>query len=303
MGNCKYCGKAAGFMRSQHQACADADREKTVREEMERERAMAERAAARRAEEAARREAAESSRTAALELCRAGLHGAMPLEEMRGHLAALGVPDLRKMQVKLVEDAIEGALEDGVLSEAEEKAIADFAAGCGLEQEELNVRGAWTRIVKAAVLRDVMNRLEKTRVNIQNSPFNLQKSERIYWLFQPVQYFEERTAREYVGGSSGVSIRIAKGLYWRSSAFRGRPVETTSLALIDAGLLALTNKHVYFSGSRTSFRVPYRKIVAFEPFTDGIGIMRDAQTAKPQRFMTGDGWFTYNLAMNLAQLE
>ena len=30
--------------------------------------------------------------------------------------------------------------------------------------------------------------------------------------------------------------------------------------------------------------------------------MRDAQTAKPQMFRTGDGWFAYNLAVNLAQM-
>ena len=43
-------------------------------------------------------------------------------------------------------------------------------------------------------------------------------------------------------------------------------------------------------------------IVAFEPYEDGFGIMRDAQTAKPQTFVTGDGWFVYNLATNLAQM-
>ena len=40
----------------------------------------------------------------------------------------------------------------------------------------------------------------------------------------------------------------------------------------------------------------------FEPFSDRFGIMRDAQTAKPQVFKTGDGWFAYNLAVNLAQM-
>ena len=28
----------------------------------------------------------------------------------------------------------------------------------------------------------------------------------------------------------------------------------------------------------------------------------DAQTAKPQTFRTGDGWFAYNLAVNLSQM-
>ena len=60
-------------------------------------------------------------------------------------------------------------------------------------------------------------------------------------------------------------------------------------------MLGLTTKHIYFAGSRKRFRVRYDKIVAFDPFSDGFGIMRDAQTAKPQTFQTGDGWFPYNL--------
>ena len=32
-------------------------------------------------------------------------------------------------------------------------------------------------------------------------------------------------------------------------------------------------------------------------------IFKDTQTAKPQVFRTGDGWFAYNLAKNLAQMR
>ena len=31
--------------------------------------------------------------------------------------------------------------------------------------------------------------------------------------------------------------------------------------------------------------------------------MKDNQTAKPQAFRTGDGWFAYNLAVNRGQME
>ena len=31
--------------------------------------------------------------------------------------------------------------------------------------------------------------------------------------------------------------------------------------------------------------------------------MRDAQTAKPQTFRAGAGWFAYNLVTNLAQTQ
>jgi hypothetical protein len=49
--------------------------------------------------------------------------------------------------------------------------------------------------------------------------------------------------------------------------------------------------------------VPYRKIVSVEPFKDGIGIQRDAMTAKPQIFVLDDGWFAYNLVSNLGHIE
>ena len=47
----------------------------------------------------------------------------------------------------------------------------------------------------------------------------------------------------------------------------------------------------------------YHKFVDFEPYDDGFVIMKDSKTAKPQVFRTGDGWFAYNLAVNLAQVE
>lgn len=72
---------------------------------------------------------------------------------------------------------------------------------------------------------------------------------------------------------------------------------------VDTGMLGVTTKHLYFSGSTKSFRVKYDKIVSFEPFSDALGIQRDAQTAKPQVFQTEYGWFTYNLVTNLAQMQ
>ena len=44
------------------------------------------------------------------------------------------------------------------------------------------------------------------------------------------------------------------------------------------------------------------RTLSLDPYDDGFGIMKDTQTAKPQVFRTGDGWFAYNLATNLAQM-
>jgi len=67
-------------------------------------------------------------------------------------------------------------------------------------------------------------------------------------------------------------------------------------------MLIATDKHIYFAGPKKSFRVPYAKIVSFLSFSDGVGLVRDAVSAKPQIFVTGDGWFAYNLLANLARL-
>ena len=98
-----------------------------------------------------------------------------------------------------------------------------------------------------------------------------------------------------------MSLRIAKGVYWRVGGFKGRPVETIDRVHADTGLLGITTKHVYFHGPNKSFRIGHDKIISFTPYTDGVGVMRDAATARAQIFVTGDGWFTYNLLRNAAE--
>ena len=110
----------------------------------------------------------------------------------------------------------------------------------------------------------------------------------------------ERKLRERHGTSHGLSMRVAWGVYYRPGTFRSRNVKWDETVHADTGLLGFTTKHIYFSGPSKKFRVRYDRIVNLEPFADGFGIMPDAQTAKPQSFRTGDGWFAYYLAVNLA---
>ena len=132
-------------------------------------------------------------------------------------------------------------------------------------------------------------------------PFNLQKSEQRFWLFPNTDYYEQKTKNQYFGGHQVVSFRVAKGVYYRVSAFKGQPVTITETVHSANGVLGLINKHVYFTGCNKSFRVKYDKIVSFTPYSDGFGIQRDSTTAKPQSFVIGNGWFVYNLVTNLAK--
>ena len=173
----------------------------------------------------------------------------------------------------------------------------------GLTAADVNTGAAHTSLDEAAVIRDITMGIIPQRQNIQGRvPFNLMKPEQLVWVIDGVDYLETVTRRERRGTSHGVSVRVARGLYYRPSTFRSRQVEWEETVKADTGLLGLTTKHVYFAGSRKKFRVRYDRIVSFDPYDDGFGIMRDAQAAKPQAFRIGDGWFAYNLAVNLAQL-
>ncbi|HHU63901.1 MAG TPA: hypothetical protein GXZ32_06850 [Clostridiales bacterium] len=276
MGNCKYCGQPAGFLRKKHKDC-----------------------------EAAYNKGIEKIH-GAIESCLSDNRSINDaLEEVRdiaknSYISEGEFPTVVK---RGWEGAVEHAFEDGVLTEEEEQRLSAMAEAIGFDKEELYTNPAYNKLVKGAVIREVLEGKIPERFKVSGAlPFNFLKSERLVWVFQSAEYYEMRTYREYVGRSRGFSIRIAKGVYYRTGGFRGRPVETQKMVHVDTGLLGITNSHIYFSGSKKRFRIKYNKIVSFEPFSNGIGVFRDAKTAKPQYFLIDDGWFLYNLVTNLARL-
>ena len=204
--------------------------------------------------------------------------------------AGLGQGEANRLLIRAWEAAALGALEDRLLSLDAENALAKYAGYFSLTQQDLDRNGVQTSLVQAAVLRDVAHGIIPQRqLASGNVPFNLMKSEQLVWVIQRVDYLETVVRRERSGASHGLSIRVARGLCYRPSTFRSRPIEWEETIHADTGMLDLTTRHIYFAGSRKRFRVRYDKIVAFEPFSDGFGIMRDAPTAKPQAFRAGDG--------------
>ena len=218
--------------------------------------------------------------------------------------ASLDPDETTRLLIQAWEAAVEAALEDGLVSLDEESALAKYASHFSLTQQGLDGNGAQTSLVQAAVIRDVTQGIVPQRQNITGTiPFNLMKSEQLVWVLQDVDYLETVVRRERQGRSHGLSTGLPGASTTGPSTFRSRPIEWEETIHADTGLLGLTTKHLYYAGSRKKFRVRYDRIVSFDPYDDGFGIMRDAQTAKPQAFRTGDGWFPYNLATNLAQMQ
>ena len=95
--------------------------------------------------------------------------------------------------------------------------------------------------------------------------------------------------REYAGGSSGVSFRVARGVYYHVGSCRGHAISHFELTQIGKGELILTSKRLIFSGE-TSFSIPLAKILHFEPFSDAFSVTKDstAQNNKPFVFACQD---------------
>ena len=197
---------------------------------------------------------------------------------------------------------IDKALEDGVISEEEEKVLDFLSDTFEIVQEDDSTY--MMKITKSLVLRDILSGIISKRVNITiNFPVIMQRGEEPIWIFNNVDYYEDRNRRHYEGGSAGMSFRVAKGVYFRTGSFKGYPVDTTETVNIGCGSLLITNKHLFWLSSLKAVKIPVKRIICVNPCSDGIIVQKDGATAKPQYFKLEDPWFACNLISNLHLLS
>jgi hypothetical protein len=104
---------------------------------------------------------------------------------------------LKDVVVKGWEQATEGVMEENILSDKDESNLMGFAKHHSLSQYDLDNKGLYTRAIQSCVLRDIVsggNFVSRFKTDVP-IPFNLQKMEKLIWIFQNTQYFEEKTRR------------------------------------------------------------------------------------------------------------
>lgn len=199
---------------------------------------------------------------------------------------------------------VKKGMEDGMITDEEEKAISTFSQYFGIAEEHFSEQDWYKQYQKLLVIKDLLNGIipQRQPVNTLGLFINLVKGEQLIWRFDNVAFFEEVTKTHYEGRSSGVSIRIAKGVYYRTGAMRGTPVTTSEMKQKAIGSLFIATKHLYFYSETKTVKIPLAKVIAFTPYTDGLGVQKDGSTAKPQAFQNLDGWFAFNVVSNLANI-
>lgn len=279
MGACTFCGKPAGFLRSEHPECRHERDEKVA----EQNRLLAE--LEHQATDAAVGGSPEAVAAIATQSGRPELVGA----NTRGAL------------VRAYGSAIDRLLESEGVGAEHEKGLSLYASTFGLTDVEKGENDAQMKLVKALVLRDAADGEIKSRINVSGTvPFAFKKGELILWCFNDVRLLEVKEFTHFEGRSQGISLRVVKGVYYRVGAFKGTPVKHEQTVLVDTGVVALTQQAIYFGGHQRSVHLPYAKIVSVVPYSDGIGLQKDGVSAKPLTLTPLDGWFAYNLVKTLA---
>jgi hypothetical protein len=190
--------------------------------------------------------------------------------------------EFQDLLLKCWNDTAEKGLDKGLLTSESESHLTELASALSLSKDALVKTGAFPRIVKAAVIRDLLNGIVSERFTVTGSlPFALQNDEKVVWAFPDTEYIQDRVRRRHVGGQS---------------------IEDTVHSPIDRGWFVVTNKNLYFAGAVKSLRLPLKKIVSFKNFSNGLGLTREGVNARPLTFITGDGQFTYSLVSNLVKI-
>lgn len=277
MGICKFCGLKAGLFSSVHKQCEQNYKEG-------------------KNSILSKTSEAITSQTDFSEL-----NSEIAIIEKTNHISKA---ETNELFTTAFDKAVESFLEDGIISKDEEEKIIKFKDHFNLDQDILDKNGSLQKIAKSLILRDVFEgNTPKNRMNIEGTlPFLFQKDEVLIWLFQGAEYYELRNRTTYQGGSQGVSVKIMKGVYYRTSSFKGNPVITQQITPIGIGMLALTNKNIYFAATAKTIKIPYNKLISITPYSDGISLQKDGASAKPQIFKNIDSWFAYNLISNINNL-
>lgn len=276
MGTCIYCGNGAGFLKTKHKHCTDAA-----------ERATYEISGLLPSLLDSSPE--PSSLTMKLQELKASAN--LTEREFKESIGA-GLVRLR--------DRI---LEDGIVNEQEETLVAGLLGQLAKWVDEGTLDAVKSELVKALILGDLSDGNVVNRLDLKDLPILLKPRETVLWAFTAVKYFAYRRNRQFVSGSRGVSVRVAKGLYFRAGSTRGKSIVTDDLTHEDTGIFVVSDQAIYFKGSKSSFSIDVRKILSVEPFSDSIEINDSRKSSKPMFFGVSDPVFAANLVLNVRNLE
>ena len=132
----------------------------------------------------------------------------------------------------------------------------------------------------------------------------LHRSEQPVWLFDDAEYRLGPLPSDRAAATPVMAAARRTLPYYRPQLFVGRQAPSDGLETVATGRMALTNHGLVLRSATADVTLSYGSVHRWQPYQDGIGAIM-AQPDQPERlavFLNGDGWFTHNLARNLAAI-
>jgi hypothetical protein len=179
--------------------------------------------------------------------------------------AELGGESLSSLNQRTMEIYLEQALEDDYLTEAEEAVMNRLAEALGVTQATFETR------FSALMPRLFVARCNDGRLPQLPNPRIMLKRGELAHMETNAYLMKEVVHREYRGGYSGVSFRVAKGVRFHTGGTRGKSVVTgSSLEVADQGILTVTSQRSVYTGARRSIEMLHSKVLGLNVFEDGV---------------------------------
>jgi hypothetical protein len=118
--------------------------------------------------------------------------------------------------------------------------------------------------------------IENGELPIQHIELHLHKNEFCYFT-APATWLENRTVTRSIRyGGPAVSIRIMKGVYYRTGQYDLQRITQDETREVDSGTIYVTGKRIIFTGSRRNTSIRLEKILSVNPYSDGVEIVKDS---------------------------
>ena len=211
--------------------------------------------------------------------------------------------DRREVLLRAWETAVARQLADVGIDLDREASLLHYARHFDLDDAELDRNGMLRQFVQGAAIAESAAGLLPKRMHFpERAPASalLRRSEQLVWLFDDVECCLGQLPPE---PSSTITSVAAPGRdlpYYPPQSFVDRQAPEQGWQSVARGQLAVASEHLHFRGPGLTIRLAYGSVVNWEPYHDGIGVVRRAQANRLVVFRNGDGWFIYNLARNLA---
>ncbi len=204
-----------------------------------------------------------------IEVCQDGKLSELELQQINDLATEYGIEeeDFKKVNVPAYQAAFKAIISDGIITEQEERDIFEIQQTLLVENQQIPKQVEVINYHRQ--LRNIQNGILPI---VSNSGLILTDNEQVHFLARTSLLEERVVKRGYQGGSTGMNIRIAKGVSFKVGAHKGRLTSETDIIPIDDGMFYVTNKRLVYKGGKKSFSYTFAQLVGYEVFKNGIDV-------------------------------